>query len=298
MITAAKADRIAKANVSEVQVSVYSADKDVHDAFTQVPGSWERSINALRLLKERGVKTVLKATVMRLNIDALADIKTLAHTVGARCELDPLLHPRMNGDDSPLEQLVPPAELAAKFFDQPQLVQVMKGHDLDDVCTGVASRGHDTPNCAAARSIVTIGAKGEVAPCALFPVDGGTVREHSIEEIWFRSTLFDKVRATTFGTMTACTNCDVKSTCDPCMAYGLVENDDHRSCNVGSLNVAQSLRMHAEKRRKSERKMAAGRVLTVLDKEHARPVSPADHTRSTARVLPQVEPQSQPEESP
>lgn len=286
LINAAKADRIAAANVSEVQISVYSADAAVHDAFTQVPGSWARSIGALRLLQERGVKTVLKATVMRLNIDALADIKTLAHSMGARCELDPLLHPKMDGDQSPLDQLVPPDELARKFFDKPQLVQVMKGHDLDDVCTGVAARGHDTPNCAAARSIVTIGAKGEVAPCALFPVDGGTVREHSLSDIWFRSTLFDKVRATTFGKMKTCSSCSVKSTCDPCMAYGLVENDDHLACNIGSLNVANALRTHAERRHKNERKMSKGRSLHILDREHARPVSPADHTRSTANVMP------------
>lgn len=286
LINAAKADRIAAANVSEVQISLYSADAEVHDAFTQVPGSWARSVEALRLLNARGVKTVLKATVMRLNIDALPAIKTLAHSLGARCELDPLLHPKMDGDESPLEQLVPPDELARKFFDQPQLVQVMKGHDLDDVCTGVAARGHDTPNCAAARSIVTIGAKGEVAPCALFPVDGGSIRDHSLSDIWFRSTLFDQVRATTFGRMKTCTSCSVKSTCDPCMAYGLVENDDHLACNVGSLNVATALRTHAERRHKSERKMANGRSLPVLDREHARPISPADHTRATAAVFP------------
>ena len=285
LINAAKADRLAAAKVSEVQISVYSADAAVHDAFTQVPGSWYRSMYALRLLHARGVKTVLKATVMRLNIDALYALKDLAHAVGARCELDPLLHPRMNGDESPLEQLVPPAELAAKFFDQPALVQVMKGHDLEDVCTGVASRGHDTPNCAAARSIVTIGAKGEVSPCALFHVDGGTVREHTLEDIWFRSKLFDRVRSTTFGRMNTCTSCEVKSTCDPCMAYGLVENDDHLACNLGSLNVATALRANADRRWRSERKMNTGRALVVLDKEHAQHARRPDHTRATAKVF-------------
>ena len=44
---------------------------------------------------------------------------------------------------------------------------------------------------------MAIGADGGVYPCASFSVHGGSLKEHSLEDIWNRSKLLNDVRHTT-----------------------------------------------------------------------------------------------------
>ena len=108
LLHAEKADRIAALKVADVQISLYSDDPAVHDNFTGIPGSHQRSMRGLKLLQARGVKTVVKANIMTFNIDSLDAIMALAESVGARYEFDPTVHPKMNGDKSPLKYAVSP----------------------------------------------------------------------------------------------------------------------------------------------------------------------------------------------
>lgn len=283
LIDERKANRIAELRVSEVHVSVYSHDPAVHDRFTGIPGSHERSLRALRLLRERGVTTVLKSNIMTFNVDHLGELVALARAVGARCELDPTLHPRMNGDERPLAYQVQPAELARKFFARPDLVEAYR-KDPDGLCLGEGSRGHDSPNCAAAFRIISIGADGGVHPCALYPTSAGSVREHSLAELWFRSQLMHELRETRFGKMEECPSCELKAACDPCMAYAEIEQGASSRCNSSSYNVARGLLRFAEHRRRANEKMSRGRRLTVLEASVDETTERPDHVRPTARL--------------
>jgi MoaA/NifB/PqqE/SkfB family radical SAM enzyme len=54
LITPALADRMAALHPYAVEVSLYGADAQTHDAITSRPGSFGRTVRALRLLRERG----------------------------------------------------------------------------------------------------------------------------------------------------------------------------------------------------------------------------------------------------
>src|SRR5439155_12262561 len=54
MIREAEADRLARAGLASVQVSIYSHRPEVHDAITKLPWSLERSIAGIRLLRAPG----------------------------------------------------------------------------------------------------------------------------------------------------------------------------------------------------------------------------------------------------
>lgn len=264
LITEARADRIRDLKVSEVQVSVYSADADVHDRFVGQQGAHAKTMAGLRMLRERGVLTVLKTPAMTINIDALEPLANLAESVGADFRVDPLVHPRTDGHPHPLQYLVPPSLLKEKLLANPRLHTVFDGRDADRMCRGEALRGADTPMCAAGRDVVSIAADGGVLACASFPIASGNVREHSLVDIWRRSRLLDDVRSTTFGTMTACQGCGVKSSCDPCMAYALIENGDRHQCNASSLNLATAVRALAEDRLRMDARDARGHALPIV----------------------------------
>ena len=94
---------------------------------------------------------------------------------------------------------------------------------------------------------MAIGADGGVYPCASFSVHGGSLKEHSLEDIWNRSKLLNDVRNTTMKDfLPTCGSCDVKSTCIPCQAYAYIENGYRLSCNVGSELSAAGKLLHAQ----------------------------------------------------
>ena len=68
----AEADRLARAGLASVQVSIYSHRPEVHDAITKLPRSLERSIAGIRLLRARGVKVTIANVLMRSNLNDYA----------------------------------------------------------------------------------------------------------------------------------------------------------------------------------------------------------------------------------
>ena len=264
-ITAAKADRLAELLVHEVEVTIYSHDPEVHDAFTGTRGSHAKSVRALRLLNERGVRTVMKSNVMTFNVDHLDDLIGLAESVGADYQFDPTVKPKMNGDKSPLKYVVPADKIRRLVYSRPELYQAFANREPEAYCTGKGSLlAKDALMCAAGRSTVSIGADGGVYACNFFPVPAGNLSEGSLEDIWFGADQLDAIRKTTFDKMNECSSCELNSTCVPCMAYAEAEHGDHRACSTPAKQSAEQVRALAESRVRSNKKMERGAALPLV----------------------------------
>ena len=264
LIDEEKADRIAALKVSEVHVSVYSHDPALHEMFTQTPKSHAKSVRALRLLSERGVHTVLKSNVTTFNVDHLDALMELAQQLGADYQFDPTVKPRMDGDTRPLEFAVSPEVLQEKVLSRAAFSPAMTAERAQALCDGENPRHEGQAMCSAARNMVSIGADGGVYPCAVFPVAGGNLKTDSFEDIWTRSPLFEKVRRQTFQKMNACPTCEVRASCGPCMAYGVVEHDDLAACNTPSRQLARATHRLAHRVRRAEQKSARGAGLPIV----------------------------------
>ena len=261
-----KADVLAEIRPRTVEISLYSHDPDVHDAFTQIPGSHAKSVRALRLLAERGITTVVKANLMTFNADHIDELIALAGELGADFQFDPTVKPRMNGNRDPLRFALSPDEIRRKVLNRPDLFAAFQTNSPADYCHGEASLlAKDAVMCGAARGVLSIGADGGVYACGFFPTDGGSLKTHSLKDVYYGSAQFDSIRQTTFDKMTACQSCDVKSTCKPCMAYGQVEHDDHRGCATASRTLASAVALQAEKQLKNNEKMNRGRELPLMN---------------------------------
>ncbi len=284
LIDERKADRLQQLGVSEVHISLYSHEAEVHDRFTQVPGSHARSVRAIRLLKERGIVTIMKANVMTFNIDHLDELVGLAAELESPIQLSPEVYRRNSGDPAPQEYLCSAEELSKKYFSRPDLYALAGESDNPGECVG---DGHWTPDsglCAVARRLVTVGADGSLYPCAMFPVSAGNTLEQGVADVWYRSPLLDKIRKTTFGQMTECPTCDVRADCHPCMAYGYAEHGDHRACNSTSRNTAEAVALTKANRRDAQRKMRAGKALPLVGERHA----PAPKNPYVSTHIPEV----------
>lgn len=266
LIDERRADEIAALRPFEVHVSVYSARAHLHDDFVGDEGAHEKSVRALRLLAERGVRTVLKSNVMTFNVDDLAALAALAEDVGAGLKLDPGMRARTDGDLRPLDWAPPPEVLRRKVLARADLSPQLTERTPDEVCDGTRSLvDPDGALCGAARETLAIGADGGVYGCAFFPRAAGNVLHRSLTEIWRRSPQLDEIRRTTASDLTECGACSLSGACRPCMAQAEIDSGDRRGCNHTSRALAEALYELARRKRTADQRMTRGRQLRVLD---------------------------------
>jgi organic radical activating enzyme len=98
MIREAKARRIAALGVEAVQISLYSHDAATHDKITKLPGSFKRTVEGARLLRDAGVKVIFANVLMQQNADHYKQVQALAAEMGIRYEVDATITPMMDGD--------------------------------------------------------------------------------------------------------------------------------------------------------------------------------------------------------
>jgi radical SAM protein with 4Fe4S-binding SPASM domain len=244
-ITADKADRMQELGVSEVHISIYSHVAAVHDKFTGMAGSHTRSVRAMQMLVERGIRVVMKTTLMTINVDAIDDLVSLAEGMGVDYELSPGLRPKMNGDRAPLEYALTAEQIAQTVHRHPKLGEQMDRERAESLCNGENPRAGGGGLCGAGSKLLSVWADGSIAPCALFPVAGGRFGEERVVDIFQRSTLFTSVRAARWADQTSCGSCEVSSGCTPCMASALSEQDDHRACSAASHRLATARHLAA-----------------------------------------------------
>jgi len=71
------------AGVRRIALSLDAPQPDVHDAFRQVPGSWERTMAILRSAQSVGLSAQINTTVTRHNVHLLPEMVAFVEAVGA-----------------------------------------------------------------------------------------------------------------------------------------------------------------------------------------------------------------------
>ncbi len=77
LLTSGAAVRIKATGVRAVSISLDGAVPETHDKVRGVPGHFAKTVEALRMLKGHGLKVQVNTTVMRDNVEELADVAAL-----------------------------------------------------------------------------------------------------------------------------------------------------------------------------------------------------------------------------
>jgi radical SAM protein with 4Fe4S-binding SPASM domain len=217
-----EARRLRALHVHDVQVSIYSHRAETHDRITGVRGSLERSLEAIRLMRELGQKVIVSHVVMRGSGRDHGEVKALAERLGAGFRIDPTITPRLNGDDSNL----------ALNVGRDELVRILRNPDyvtsVEEYCAPPAPADAETldgTSCGAGFAHCYIAPDGDVYPCVQFPLRCGNLRRQSFVEIWRNSPQFQQVRATRSRDLPVCSECSHLRTCSRCPGLALTEGD-------------------------------------------------------------------------
>jgi len=217
-----QAERLRELHIGEVQISIYSHRADVHDAITKVGGSLDRSLKAIRFLRDQGLNTVISCPLMRANIVDYPQVQTLAAELGVKFTMDPTITPKMDGDASVVKHRIAQPDIARVFQDSTLVGDVNEfcrpsGPVTDDLLESVP--------CSAGHTSVYVSPYGDVFPCVQFPVACGNLRQQSLEDVWLHSKQMNQIRSIRVRDLHTCSGCNHVSGCTRCPGLAYMEGD-------------------------------------------------------------------------
>jgi radical SAM protein with 4Fe4S-binding SPASM domain len=220
MIHESEARRIRDLGVDTIQISVYSHKAEVHDAITKLPGSFDRSIKAIRFMREQGLKVTIANVLMTWNRHDSDGVQELAVSLGAHYTLDPTITPMMDGNTSVLSLRIAGDELPSVFAN-PKLVP-----NMEEFCAPpkpVTDDDMEGYSCSAGHSFCYISPYGDVFPCVQFPLPTGNIRQQKFMDIWNHSPEMNEVRSIKAKDLTVCSSCSHVSSCTRCPGLAYME---------------------------------------------------------------------------
>ena len=164
-----------------IHFSVYSHIPEKHDAITQVEGSFEKTLAAVKACSLIGIPTKIKTPVFAETIDDVDGIISLARRLGTSISISNDITPKKNGDTAPLRMriLSSPEHNDISSSIEDQLGNLYK--------EPYSEKSSPRRICSAGAKMVSINPYGKVFPCGCFPLCIGDVTRQSIADIWNKS---------------------------------------------------------------------------------------------------------------
>ena len=221
------AGKLKAAGIATVSISLDSHIPAQHDEFRGVAGSWEKAVNACKVLRKNNVLVQVNTTLTQQNYNQIDDIMSLAEEIGVENFHLFFLVPTGRGtkltDISPQKYedmitntfaKVAKHKLNVRPSCAPQFMRIAKGMGLD--------MRQWVRGCMAGLNYCRIYPNGDVTPCPYLPIKLGNVREKSFKEIWFNSSIFKAMRDPNC-LKGKCGECEYRTLCGGCRAraYGL-----------------------------------------------------------------------------
>jgi AdoMet-dependent heme synthase len=250
LIDSKRARRLRDLGVRRIQISIYSADSEVHDGITKVRGSLRRSIAAIRFLQAQGLPVKIACPLMKQNLTAHRGVHELAEELGVPYVVDLTITPKMDGDTSILRLRVSTQNLLPVLQD-PILqrahdpgVEVREAVPVTGSLTssGIESQAYDDIPCSAGHNSCYISPYGDVLPCVQMPIPAGNLRRQSFKEVWSNSRTMNRVRAVRESQLPFCFDCTIRQYCERCPGLAYMEGGDmlgayERACELAELNA-------------------------------------------------------------
>jgi radical SAM protein len=226
--------QLKEAGVQRMSLSLDGATRETHDAFRGVPGTYDRTIEAVRRAHAAGLSLQINTTLTRGNVEEYESFKRLMFVLKPAMWSVFLLVPTGRAG---LESLPDAAEIERIFEDMaglvgnaPFAVKTTEGHHFRRVLIqqrcGGASRSRpglsSPPGIRDGRGVMFISHTGEVSPSGFLPIVCGNVRSTHPAEIYRQHPLFVSLRDNN-ALGGKCGRCEFRSVCggSRARAYGV-----------------------------------------------------------------------------
>ncbi len=237
LMTPTLVEEITQLHPLSVEFSIYSADNpDLHDSIIQIPGSHQKTLEAIRILSRTDIPVVIKTPLMREVFSEYPKILELAKELGVFYKLDPTVSPKNDGDLSPCHLRLTQDQLLAMYADP----NLPSAPEIQALSEGKIPHKSEDEVCDLGKTACAISPLGDVYPTLGFPWSAGNVRETLFREIWENSPLFKRLREVQVKDLSDCSGCEKFSYCDRCCMWALMDEGDFFGGSLWACEIASA----------------------------------------------------------
>ena len=237
------ADYLAEWPPFAIEITLYGRTRETYEALTGIPGSYDRCLRGIKLLKGKGLPLKLKTVATSINKhEVLAMSQFAVEELGVEFKVDGQINPRIDCSQSPLAVRLTPEEVVALDMHAPKRVSEYRKLATRDLENPPSLSQIDTVySCGGGMNSFAINAYGEIGICVISQQETFGIRGAGVKAVWEESLLQLRNRKRTRATK--CIECRIQSLCGMCPANGELENGDRESpvaflCNVAHLRAA------------------------------------------------------------
>ncbi|MBI2641711.1 radical SAM protein [Candidatus Roizmanbacteria bacterium] len=202
MLTPDKVERIKNLGL-HIAVSLYSKDPEIHDKITNTLGSFNKTVGALKLLKEAGIPTRVETVLMRHNEKTVEETQEFVEEMGFSHKHADVLRPKGRGDNP---AVMPSKESVIRYG-----LMTSPNFSADKETLSRYLSGH---SCLLGK--ITITDSGDILPCIFSRnLSVGSVKNNSLQEIVVGQKL-ETVWRNTKDQVLVCQDCEYRYVCFDC----------------------------------------------------------------------------------
>lgn len=239
---------IKDANVSLIQVSLYSMDPAIHDTITTIPGSQVKTKQNLEKLIDADIPCQISCPSMKINYKGYVDVLKYAQSKKIKAYTDYMIKAQADFDTENLinrPSLKETEELLRDIMqsDVDYTRNILKRISKKDQQKIDPERYAKQPLCSVGINDLCITANGDVYPCAGWQsMVCGNIYKQTLKEIWDNSPQFKELRKLTQSSFPQCLQCEARDYCHVCLVQNYNENNGdmfkipQHFCDVAFLN--------------------------------------------------------------
>jgi len=241
LLTPEIADHLAALRPFSIEITIYGRTRETYERVTGVPGSYDRSMQGIALLLERGLPLTLKTVVLSLNRHELDSMRSYAGELGVQFRFDAMINPRIDGSQQPLAVRLQPVQIVQLDLEDPKRMDEWRRFTCRSCGPDTRPRGERTVyECGAGINSLSIDPEGRMSMCVLSGRRTYDLRAGSVREGW--NDFLRAMREERAARVTKCTHCSIKSLCGMCPANGELEAGDPETpvdflCQVAHLRA-------------------------------------------------------------
>ena len=246
------ADFFARHKPRRINITIYGSSEEMYRQLCQAPQGFEKAINAVRLLKERGVDVKISGSATKANEADLENIVRLGHSLNVPVVVDTYMMPATRERSLPYDfqsrlDPISAARVRVRVLELEMTRETFRQYRDNAIATFdnfvPGEEKEENIGCMAGQCSFTVNWQGYLQPCVILQEPRANVFELGFRESWKQVS----EGATQLKTAAKCSVCALRHLCRTCVAAGLTEAGIHNAVpDYMCQYAAESLRLLRE----------------------------------------------------